>query len=127
TISPQLSPLTRLSFPTRRSSDLTFDAAYATLAKRGFRVGKDEVFDDDVPKGKVVSQYPKSTESKPANSLIIVRVSKGEEKKEDSKDDKKDKKKDDKSDDDKKDSDKDKRKDDKSDDDKKDSDKDKKD
>lgn len=95
--------------PVPNVEGLTFDAAYATLAKRGFRVGKDEVFDDDVPKGKVVSQYPKSTESKPANSLIIVRVSKGEEKKEDSKDDKKDKKKDDKSDDDKKDSDKDKK------------------
>jgi beta-lactam-binding protein with PASTA domain len=63
------------------------------LAKRGFRVGKDEVFDDDVPKGKVVSQFPKSTESKPANSLIIVRVSKGKEKKEDSdSEDKKDEK-----------------------------------
>src|SRR5699024_8365071 len=95
--------------PVPNVEGLTFDAAYATLAKRGFRVGKDEVFDDDVPKGKVVSQYPKSTESKPANSLIIVRVSKGEEKKEDSKDDKKDEKKDDKSDDDKKDSDKDKK------------------
>lgn len=69
---------------------LTFDAAYATLAKRGFRVGKDEVFSDDVPKGKVVSQFPKSTESKPVDSLIIVRVSKGKEKKEESKDDKKD-------------------------------------
>ena len=92
---------------------LTFDAAYATLAKRGFRVGKDEVFSDDVPKGKVVSQFPKSTEAKAANSLIIVRVSKGKEKKEDSekKDDKKDEKKDDSEDkksDEKKDEDKDK-------------------
>ena len=99
--------------PVPNVEGLTFDAAYATLAKRGFRVGKDEVFSDDVPKGKVVSQFPKSTESKPANSLIIVRVSKGKEKKEDSekKDDKKDEKKDDDKDkksDDKKDEDKDK-------------------
>ncbi|SMX62806.1 protein kinase domain-containing protein [Brevibacterium linens] len=78
--------------PVPNVEGLTFDAAYATLAKRGFRVGKDEVFSDDVPKGKVVSQYPKSTEAKPANSLIIVRVSKGKEKTDDSdsKDDKKD-------------------------------------
>lgn len=82
---------------------LTFDAAYATLAKRGFRVGKDEVFSDDVPKGKVVSQFPKSTESKPVDSLIIVRVSKGKEKKVESKDDKKDDKKDEKKDEDDKD------------------------
>ncbi|UZD61044.1 protein kinase domain-containing protein [Brevibacterium sp. JSBI002] len=98
--------------PVPNVEGLTFDAAYATLAKRGFRVGKDEVFSDDVPKGKVVSQFPKSTEAKPANSLIIVRVSKGKEKKEDSgsKEDKKDEKddsKDKKSDDDKKDDDKD--------------------
>ncbi|MGC2941101.1 MULTISPECIES: protein kinase domain-containing protein [unclassified Brevibacterium] len=86
--------------PVPNVEGLTFDAAYATLAKRGFRVGKDEVFSDDVPKGKVVSQFPKSTESKPANSLIIVRVSKGKEKTDD---DKKDDKKDEKSkDDDKK-------------------------
>ena len=87
--------------PVPNVEGLTFDAAYATLAKRGFRVGKDEVFSDDVPKGKVVSQFPKSTEAKPANSLIIVRVSKGKEKKEDSekKDDKKDDKKDEKKDD----------------------------
>ncbi|WP_062243114.1 protein kinase domain-containing protein [Brevibacterium epidermidis] len=98
--------------PVPNVEGLTFDAAYATLAKRGFRVGKDEVFSDDVPKGKVVSQFPKSTESKPANSLIIVRVSKGKEKKEDSdsKDDKKDEKK--------KDDDKDKKSDDKKDEDK---------
>ncbi len=99
--------------PVPNVEGLTFDAAYATLAKRGFRVGKDEVFSDDVPKGKVVSQFPKSTEAKPANSLIIVRVSKGKEKKEDSekKDDKKDEKKDDSEDkksDEKKDEDKDK-------------------
>lgn len=99
--------------PVPNVEGLTFDAAYATLAKRGFRVGKDEVFSDDVPKGKVVSQFPKSTEAKPANSLIIVRVSKGKEKKEasDSKDDKKDEKKkddsEDKKSDDKKDEDKD--------------------
>lgn len=91
--------------PVPNVEGLTFDAAYATLAKRGFRVGKDEVFSDDVPKGKVVSQFPKSTEAKPANSLIIVRVSKGKEKTDDSdsKDDKKDDSKDKKSDDEKKD------------------------
>ena len=95
--------------PVPNVEGLTFDAAYATLAKRGFRVGKDEVFSDDVPKGKVVSQFPKSTEAKPANSLIIVRVSKGKEKKDDS--EKKDEKKDDSEDkksDEKKDEDKDK-------------------
>lgn len=91
--------------PVPNVEGLTFDAAYATLAKRGFRVGKDEVFSDDVPKGKVVSQYPKSTEAKPANSLIIVRVSKGKEKTDDSdsKDDKKDDSADTKSEDEKKD------------------------
>lgn len=90
--------------PVPNVEGLTFDAAYATLAKRGFRVGKDEVFSDDVKKGKVVSQWPRSTEAKPVNSLIIVRVSKGEEKKDESKDDKKDeKKKDDKKKDDSKD------------------------
>lgn len=89
--------------PVPKVEGLTFDAAYATLAKRGFRVGKDEVFSDDVPKGKVISQYPKSTESKPANSLIIVKVSKGKEKKDDkSKDDKSKDKKDEKKKDDKK-------------------------
>lgn len=98
--------------PVPNVEGLTFEAAYATLAKRGFRVGKDEVFSDDVPKGKVVSQFPKSTESKPANSLIIVRVSKGKEKKEDSE------KKDDKKDEKKKDDDKDKKSDDKKDEDK---------
>ena len=98
--------------PVPNVEGLTFDAAYATLAKRGFRVGKDEVFSDDVPKGKVVSQVPKSTESKPANSLSIVRVSKGKEKKEDSE------KKDDKKDEKKKDDDKDKKSDDKKDEDK---------
>lgn len=89
--------------PVPNVEGLTFDAAYATLAKRGFRVGKDEVFSDDVPKGKVVSQFPRSSESKPANSLILVRVSKGKEKKDEPKDDKKDEKKDKKSDKDKKD------------------------
>lgn len=79
--------------PVPNVEGLTFDAAYATLAKRGFRVGKDEVFSDDIPKGKVVSQWPKSSEAKPYDSLIIVRVSKGKEKKEESKDDKKDEKK----------------------------------
>ncbi|MFF8892378.1 protein kinase domain-containing protein [Brevibacterium casei] len=76
---------------------LTYDAAFATLTKRGFRVGKEEVFSDTVPKGKVVFQWPKSTEAKPYNSLVIVRVSKGKEEKKDdkSKDDKpKDEKKD---------------------------------
>ena len=86
--------------PVPNVEGLTFDAAYATLAKRGFRVGKDKVFSDSVPKGKVVSQWPKSSESKPYDSLIIVRISKGKEKKDESKDDKKDEKK--KSDDDKK-------------------------
>lgn len=79
--------------PVPNVEGLTFEAAYATLAKRGFRVGTDKVFSDDVPKGKVVSQWPRSTEAKPSNSLIIVRISKGEEKKDESKDDKKDEKK----------------------------------
>ncbi|WP_193095233.1 protein kinase domain-containing protein [Brevibacterium sp. FME17] len=90
--------------PVPNVEGLTFDAAYATLAKRGFRVGKDEVFSDDVPKGKIVSQWPKSSEAKPVDSLIIVRVSKGKEKKEESKDDKKDEKKKDDGKDSKKDS-----------------------
>ena len=64
---------------------LTYDAAFATLTKRGFRVGKEEVFSDTVPKGKVVFQWPKSTEAKPYNSLVIVRVSKGKEEKKDDK------------------------------------------
>ncbi|TSI13637.1 protein kinase domain-containing protein [Brevibacterium aurantiacum] len=100
--------------PVPNVEGLTFEAAYATLAKRGFRVGKDEVFSDDIPKGKVVSQWPKSSEAKPYDSLIIVRVSKGKEKKEESKDDKKDEKKDEKKKDDAKDSkkDEDKKKDD---------------
>lgn len=98
--------------PVPNVEGLTFDAAYATLAKRGFRVGKDEVFSDDVPKGKVVSQWPKSSEAKPYDSLIIVRVSKGKEKKEESKDDKKDEKKKDDGKDSKKDDDKKKAKDD---------------
>ncbi|WP_309133034.1 PASTA domain-containing protein [Brevibacterium sp.] len=72
---------------------LSYDAAYATLAKRGFRVGKEEVFSDTVPKGDVVFQWPKSTEAKPYDSLVIVRVSKGKEKKDEPKDDKKDEKK----------------------------------
>ncbi|MEW1986842.1 PASTA domain-containing protein [Brevibacterium casei] len=76
---------------------LTYDAAFATLTKRGFRVGKEEVFSDTVPKGKVVFQWPKSTEAKPYNSLVIVRVSKGKEEKKD------DKPKDDKPKDEKKD------------------------
>ncbi|GAA3841320.1 Stk1 family PASTA domain-containing Ser/Thr kinase [Brevibacterium ammoniilyticum] len=58
---------------------LSYDAAFATLTKRGFRVGKEEVFSDTVPKGDVVFQWPKSTEAKPYNSLVIVRVSKGKE------------------------------------------------
>ncbi len=72
---------------------LSYEAAYATLAKRGFRVGKEEVFSDTVPKGDVVFQWPKSTEAKPYDSLVIVRVSKGKEKKDEPKDDKKDEKK----------------------------------
>lgn len=98
--------------PVPNVEGLTFDAAYATLAKRGFRVGKDEVFSDDVPKGKVVSQWPKSSEAKPYDSLIIVRVSKGKEKKDEPKDDKKDEKKKDDGKDSKKDEDKKKAKDD---------------
>ncbi|MBR7503133.1 hypothetical protein KCW65_23945, partial [Mycobacterium tuberculosis] len=47
--------------------------------------GKEEVFSDTVPKGKVVFQWPKSTEAKPYNSLVIVRVSKGKEEKKDDK------------------------------------------
>lgn len=62
---------------------LTYDAAFATLTKRGFRVGKEEVFSDTVPKGKVVFQWPKSSEAKPYNSLVIVRISKGKEEKKD--------------------------------------------
>ncbi len=62
---------------------LSYDAAFATLTKRGFRVGKEEVFSDTVPKGDVVFQWPKSTEAKPYNSLVIVRVSKGKEPKDD--------------------------------------------
>ncbi|GAA1842355.1 Stk1 family PASTA domain-containing Ser/Thr kinase [Brevibacterium marinum] len=92
--------------PVPNVEGLTFDAAYATLAKRGFRVGKDEVFSDDVPKGKIVSQWPTSSKSKPDNSLIIVRVSKGEEKKDEDNDDKKDEKKKDDGKDSKKDEDK---------------------
>lgn len=60
---------------------LSYDAAFATLTKRGFRVGREEVFSDTVPKGDVVFQWPKSTEAKPYNSLVIVRVSKGKEEK----------------------------------------------
>lgn len=68
---------------------LTYDAAFATLTNRGFRVGKDEVFSDSVPKGSVVSQWPRSTESKPYDSLVIVKVSKGKEPKDEKdKDDK---------------------------------------
>ncbi len=98
--------------PVPNVEGLTFDAAYATLAKRGFRVGKDEVFSDDVPKGKVVSQFPKSTESQPATSLIIARGSQGKDNKDHSE------KKDDKKDEKKKDDDKDKKSDDKKDEDK---------
>ncbi|RBP61913.1 serine/threonine-protein kinase [Brevibacterium sanguinis] len=76
---------------------LSYDAAFATLTKRGFRVGREEVFSDTVPKGDVVFQWPKSTEAKPYDSLVIVRVSKGKEKKDEPKDDEKkdEKKKDD--------------------------------
>src|SRR5699024_7419428 len=74
----------------------TLGAAYASLAERGFRVGKHDDFVYDPPKRKLLSHSPQSTETKASKSRIIVRVSKGEEKKEDSKVDKKDKKKNDK-------------------------------
>lgn len=60
---------------------LDYDSAFGKLTRLGFRVSKDEVFDDSVPKGKVVSQHPKGGEKRQKDSLVMLKVSKGKEQK----------------------------------------------
>jgi beta-lactam-binding protein with PASTA domain/tRNA A-37 threonylcarbamoyl transferase component Bud32 len=73
---------------------IDYDSAFGRLARMGFRVARDDVFDDEVASGQVVSQYPKAGELKHEDDLIILRVSKGPEAPADSGDEKESEKKD---------------------------------
>jgi serine/threonine-protein kinase len=43
----------------------------------GFRISRDDVFDDEVAKGKVISQTPKGRTEAQEGDLIMLKVSKG--------------------------------------------------
>lgn len=58
---------------------IDYDSAFGKLARMGFRISRDDVFDDEVPAGKVVSQYPRGGEAKHEGDLIMLKVSKGKE------------------------------------------------
>ncbi|GAA4508198.1 protein kinase domain-containing protein [Brevibacterium yomogidense] len=66
---------------------LDYDSAFGKLARMGFRISRDDVFDDEVPAGKVISQFPRGGESKHDGDLIMLKVSKGKEAAEDSESD----------------------------------------
>ncbi|GAA4285256.1 Stk1 family PASTA domain-containing Ser/Thr kinase [Brevibacterium daeguense] len=78
---------------------LEYDTAFGKLTRLGFLVAKEEVFDDSVEKGRVVSQYPRGKAETSPGELVILKVSKGKEPAQ--ADDKKDAKADDKKDEDK--------------------------
>lgn len=56
---------------------LEFKTAYHKLLQLGFRVGTDEMYNDTVPKGYVISQYPTAGTPKYPDDLILLRISKG--------------------------------------------------
>jgi eukaryotic-like serine/threonine-protein kinase len=58
---------------------LEYDTAFGKLTRLGFLVAKEEVFDDSVEKGRVVSQYPRGKAETSPGELIILEVSKGRE------------------------------------------------
>lgn len=63
---------------------IDYDSAFGKLARMGFRISRDDVFDDEVPAGKVVSQFPRGGEAKQHGDLIMLKVSKGKESSSDS-------------------------------------------
>lgn len=58
---------------------LDYDSAFGKLARMGFRISRDDVFDDEVPSGKVVSQTPQGGEDAQDGDLIMLKVSKGKQ------------------------------------------------
>ena len=56
---------------------LDYDSAFGKLASMGFRISRDDVFDDEVAKGKVISQTPKGRTEAQEGDLIMLKVSKG--------------------------------------------------
>lgn len=56
---------------------LDYDSAFGKLARMGFRISRDDVFDDEVAKGKVISQTPKGRTDAQEGDLIMLKVSKG--------------------------------------------------
>lgn len=85
------------AIPDLRGQD--YEASYKRLLGMGFRVARDDVYSDYTPKGKVVAMYPGQGKKRPADTLVILKVSKGKKPAEKPKKD--DKKKDDKKKDDK--------------------------
>ena len=72
-----------------------YEASYKRLLGLGFRVARDDVYSEHTPKGKIVAMYPGPGEKRIADTLVILKVSKGKEppkddkkKDEDKKDDK---------------------------------------
>jgi beta-lactam-binding protein with PASTA domain len=57
----------------------TYDEAAAALTAVGFKVGRNDVFDDKIDVGKVVGTDPGANQNAPKNSTITVNVSKGPE------------------------------------------------
>ncbi|WP_029088707.1 Stk1 family PASTA domain-containing Ser/Thr kinase [Brevibacterium album] len=58
---------------------IDYESAFGRLARMGFKVSREDVFDEEVPAGKVVSQYPRGREERHEGDLIMLRVSKGPE------------------------------------------------
>lgn len=65
--------------PVPNVKGLEFKSGYGKLLNLGFRVGKDEKYDDTVPAGRIISQYPAPGTEKKPDDLILLRVSKGKE------------------------------------------------
>ncbi len=82
-----------IAIPDLRGQD--YEASYKRLLGMGFRVARDDVYSEHTPKGKVVAMYPGAGKKRTADTLVILKVSKGKEPPKDNKP-KDEKKKDDK-------------------------------
>lgn len=58
---------------------IDYDSAFGKLARMGFRISRDDVYDDEVPAGKVISQFPRGGTAKQQGDLVMLKVSKGKE------------------------------------------------
>lgn len=56
---------------------LSYEAAASQLSRLGFLVAREDVFDQDVPAGRVVSQTPGEGAERHEGDLIMLKVSKG--------------------------------------------------